>query len=204
MYCRKCGKFIDYDAQFCKECESVEVFFSDDSKKEGQTQNQNGGTMYEMKQPFQQNDDTMYAPMGDTGLSAQGNKREGFGRALTSTLLGAGAYLLSMILFSIFDISLYEMEEYFYYQTSSYYGEAASIGTGLSVTWIILATMSVAMSIVSIIFGAKSMATFFRAKRAGRVKPVATLVLGIVGIATSGAAICVVLGSVALFGLIGF
>ena len=29
MYCRKCGKFIDYDAECCKECEELENYFED-------------------------------------------------------------------------------------------------------------------------------------------------------------------------------
>ena len=50
---------------------------------------------------------------------------------------------------------------------------------------IVLTLISIGLAIPALIMGIKSMSCFFKQKREGKVKPVATLVLGIVGVATS-------------------
>ena len=127
MFCRKCGKQIDYDAPICKECEEAEKAFLSSTPT------------------------SLTEPVGD--------KREGFGGALTATIFGSIAAFIAMIAFG-----LMEQEE------------------GIS---FILTFVVIALSIPALILGIKGMKCFFRAKNAGRIKPIATLVCGIIGLAMS-------------------
>lgn len=91
MYCRKCGKQIDYDAPVCKECAEAEFF-------------QNYG------QPAPGADTTRPtpAPVGN------GSVRAGFGGALTSTILGSVAFILGIVVMSMIAATV----EYGYYDAS--------------------------------------------------------------------------------------
>lgn len=142
MYCRKCGKQIDYDAPICKECEAAETFFGN--------------------------------PTASDVSSPIGNRKEGFGKALASTILGAVAYLISVINIDIALEAIEGVNQYGEY----YYGPGIALCFFLS----FLCTGAV---VVSIIFGIKSIKCFASAKKAGRLLPVATLVLGCVGLACS-------------------
>lgn len=72
------------------------------------------------------------------------------------------------------------------------------VGIGLGLIWsdiifigVIFFLMAVSAAIVSIILGAKSIKTFKRVKNEGNPAPIATLILGIVGLASSAYAILV-------------
>jgi hypothetical protein len=54
--------------------------------------------------------------------------------------------------------------------------------TALLVFGIIFTALAIGMSITSLIFGKQSISTFAEVKRQGGAKPIATLVLGIVGL----------------------
>lgn len=144
MYCRKCGKQIDYDALICKECENAEMFF--------------GGTEPE----------TYVQPVTD--------RKEGFGRALTATIVGSISFFLSLIAMSIATVALEG------YANGSYYGYS---GGGISAASIILSFLCLGGAIPSLILGIKSIKCFICAKNEGLVKPVPTLVCGIIGVVMS-------------------
>ena len=155
MYCRKCGKQIDYDAEFCKDCQEMESFFAEPKEYSPQWQ-----TMAQ-------------APVQP---ALEGNKKEGFGKALTSTILGGIAYFIIMIAYGIILAAAEEISDggYNYYETH----EELMFAVGVAVVFMLI---SLAVAIPSLILGIKSIKCFFRQKRAGKVKPVPTLVLGIVG-----------------------
>lgn len=140
MYCRKCGKQIDYDAPICNECRTAENVFDALS---------NNG--------FSQ-------PIGD--------RKEGFGRSLTSTIIGGITFFLSLISMAIISVALQEI-------TYGYYSG------GSIVISIFLSVSCLGGAIPAMIFGIKSIRCFIVAKNDGRIKPIATLVCGIVGLVLS-------------------
>lgn len=148
MYCRKCGKQIDYDAPICNECRDAEIFFGDSSNKD-----------------FSQ-------PIGD--------RKEGFGQALASTIIGAITFFISLIAMTIITIAIEEIT----------YGYNGGGSIGIS---IFLAVSCLGGAIPAMIFGIKSIKCFIAAKRDGRIKPIATLVCGIVGLVLSALTIFYVL-----------
>ena len=79
MYCRKCGKQIDYDAETCKECQEMETFFSTP----------------EIEPQFEVREQPQYAQQPVQPLP--GNKKEGFGKALAATILGGIAIFIVAI-----------------------------------------------------------------------------------------------------------
>lgn len=93
-------------------------------------------------------------------------RKEGFGKALASTIIG-GCLSLNVG----FTLGLYWTDVIF-----------LAVISGL---------ISIGMAVVSIILGIQSIKTFVRVKNAGDPPPVATLVLGIVGVALSAEALLI-------------
>ena len=161
MFCRKCGKEIDYDAEFCKECQEMENFFAEPKPEPdffGQDQ-----------------------PQVPVQPVVTGNRKEGFGKALTSTILSTIAYFVAMIAYGIIIAAMEEVDGGYYNAEVDH--EALMMVVGLGVVFMLAA---LALAIPALIFGIKSIKCFCRAKREGRIKPIPTLVLGIIGVATSG------------------
>lgn len=188
MYCRKCGKFIDYDAEYCKECEELENYFENketvapswqETKKEensytpptsGSPFGYSGANSYSnpsYSQPYTQPSYTQ-----STYTQPVGDRKEGFGKALASTILSTISFFLIMVAFALISVVLEEADYYYYYEPDV---------SGI----IVLTIMSLGLAIPAFIMGLKSIGCFKRASREGRVKPVATLILGIVGTATT-------------------
>ena len=149
MYCRKCGKQIDYDAPICKECEETEIYFG--------------------------NPETDTQPIAETKFeekpAPQGSRKEGFGGALTATILGSISFIISIIAMSLASVAI---------ELSLYYDV-----TGLVIFTIVFTVISLGCAIPSMILGIKGIRCFIKAKNQGKIKPVATLVLGIVGLVSS-------------------
>lgn len=191
MYCRKCGKYIDSDAEFCKDCDELSTYF--DGKEpitpfsgNGQYSNNPYGNGNSYSNPFGNPYNGGYSNTQYGVPQAEGSRKEGFGKALAATILSSIAFFLIIIAFSVMSVALEEYTYgYGYYNSDAYYDmmEAA----------LILALFSLGMSIPSLIMGISSMKCFFRAKNAGKVKPIPTLVLGIVSVALSGLTLLYVL-----------
>lgn len=144
MYCRKCGKQIDYDEPICNECREAEIFFDDSVNND-----------------FSQ-------PVGDP--------KEGFGLALASTIIGAITLFIIITAITII--------------TDILVGTIYNVSAGISS---IISTLCLGGAIPALIFGIKSIKCFIAAKRDGRIKPVATLVCGIIGLVLSALAMFYVL-----------
>ena len=167
MYCRKCGRWLE-ENQACPDCAEVEVHFGADEPI---------GEAYEEPRP---------AP-----VAQQGSRMEGFKGALTGTILGAIGYMLAFLGFiyayTLFigvsgeDMAGMEMLFYLYGVDMSQMmnGIPANVLGSLSACCCVI---GLGLGIPAIILGAKSIATFKRMKNAGKVKPIATLILGIVGL----------------------
>lgn len=158
MYCRKCGKQIDYDSPLCKECEDLETFFGETPQEQPSQPSQSAQyTQYAQAQPAQ--------PVG--------SRKEGFGKALAATIMSSIAFFISLIAMTLVSEAL----------TSYAFGYEDVEGIiGASV---FMSMLCLGLSIPSLIMGIQSMKCFFRAKNAGRLKPVPTLVCGIVGVVMS-------------------
>ena len=102
----------------------------------------------------------------------------GFGNALTSTIMGSVGFIFGYIAFMLAMLSF----------------------GGIGAASYILSFLNLGMSIVALVLGIGSIKVFSGFKNA-RPKPVATLVLGIVGVVTSALALwlaflCILLGNV--------
>ena len=92
------------------------------------------------------------------------NKRFGFGPALASTILGSIGYVVAIIILETLAIFI------------EYHEDFSSL--------IAVSILCLAMGVVSLILGIKSIQRFKTAKNKG-VKPIPTLILGIVGVVSA-------------------
>ena len=112
-------------------------------------------------------------PYGDPA-----NKKVGFGNALAATIMGVIGFIFSYIAFIVSGVLM---------------GDSA-------VAWVLLLA-SIGLSIASLALGIGSIKVFSGFKNA-RPKPVATLVLGIVGIVSSALAVWIILMNLLLIGIL--
>ena len=225
MYCTRCGKKIDYDAFVCNECVKQEQEAFAEVKTEESApaleatpetvteepvadtataepvqepaqepvnpqptytapNNQqyyysNPNTSYQQganQAPYQNNVYATYTPYQPQPTT--GNPRmNGFGKALASTILGFFAYFFSAITLGVAEV-----------------GEIAAT--------IILLMMTLGMAIPSLIMGIKSIKTFTNAPKQGLPRPIATLVLGIVGLSFAAIALFISFLSFMIVGMV--
>ena len=90
MYCRKCGKQINYDAPYCKECEETEKFFN-------------------AKKPISTPKDI--PTITATPEQRSKEKMMFFGKALASTIVGTIAFILGILALSYITM-VYDAEMY--------------------------------------------------------------------------------------------
>lgn len=144
MYCSKCGKKIDYDSPICKECEEAEKSLSETFFKEEEFFEDKAESSFE----------NPYPDSPHPSSTQPSTKLEGFGKALTSTILGFRALV-------------------------NFFKYANAVSAGLEYLFLIL---GIGLAIPALILGIKSIKVYRRVKKEGNVKPVATLILGIVGL----------------------
>lgn len=144
MFCRFCGKQIEDDAAFCGNC---------------------GAAIKAEKgaEPF-------FSPATPTPAPVEGNRMEGFGKALTGAIFS----FVSTVLFFVIVELMAGSEGYNYYYGYDVYYEENIIAA------FILLFPAIALGVLSVVFGAKSIGTF---KRAQGVKPIPTLICGIISLA---------------------
>ncbi len=121
-------------------------------------------------------------------VKQQGDRMHGFAKALLSTIFGnLSVFLMSSVLSTL---SMNEIME--------------EAGASYTVSWpnILIGLHGIVLMIISMVFGVRSIKTFIADKEAGRVKPIATLVCGIIGVVASAIAInlafCWLVGDIVL------
>ena len=119
-----------------------------------------------------------------TSAVSQAGKKDGFVKALLSVILPYAASVLFGVVLGVI------------------------IGFGLLDTLqkagiVIVGMLFIAPMVISIIFGIQSIKAFVRNKREGRAKPIATLVLGIIGLATSASSVIMFVLTRAYYVLVG-
>ncbi len=117
MYCKKCGKFIDYDADMCVECQQATAQSAPE---------QNTEVVY--AQPVQ--------PIVESKPVEEGSMTTGLGKSIASAILGFIGYIFAFVAIMM----LSEAVEYSY-DTSGIIGGAVAlfiIALGLSIPGLIL------------------------------------------------------------------
>lgn len=202
MYCRKCGKKIDYDAPVCKECEAEETndLFGDFAATPSEVQEDSYGEVVFAESVEQSQEESHFKPFTAPDSQVEGNKKEGFGKALTATIMGCIGVFISFIVLCVM-VALVEEFSLAYEEWETIYGSSYAYpeevlvdgGVGMLVVSIFFTLVSLGLAIPSLILGIKSIKCFSHARKEGRAKPVATLVLGVVGVVASALTLLYVL-----------
>ena len=195
MYCKKCGKEIDYEAEVCNECVAAEqanaeaVVVEEVASAEG-----------------------VVAVAGTA--SGKNPKMIGFGKALTSLLLPIiGAILIGIVsgLLTFAAQEAYQTLERFINNPDMVTeamlnrfieNDLSKIGIFL-VLLIGAGIVAFVMGIVGIIFGAQAISCFKKESRNGN-KPIPTLIIGILGLVESVGIVLGILSAVASVALAVF
>ena len=171
MYCRRCGKKIDYAAEICLECQREVLSAEATSSAE-----ENGGReAYRSAhvQPARTGDPVPQADFAPAAKpTSRSNPDSRQGRALASTVMGVAAALVSYCCF----IAAIVLSG----------GVGSDLGRLYFYQFWIGAT---AMGVVALVFGIKSIVHYNKCRAQCGKKYVATLVLGIVGLVSSSIAL---------------
>jgi hypothetical protein len=158
MYCRKCGKYIEYDSLECRECEA----------KANEIHNV-VSNVYHQEMGYQM-------PLKERNNQANSTpspRMLGFKGALMSAILPAISMILSVsALFFFLAQTPKNTEGKFIYESGVEL---------LCVRSIIFQVVALAISIVAIVLSTKAIRLVGRVVKEGGVRPIATQVLGIVG-----------------------
>ena len=147
MYCNKCGKYISQGTK-CDDCARAEYYASQAQQAQQPSYNYANGNPY-----ARPNYNCEPEPK---------NRMYGFGKALTSTILGFVGFIWSYIAFG---------------EATNYWGDEELA--------LVLILMGLPFIIIPLIFGIQSIKVFTRRKNLS-AKPIATLILGISGLVMSG------------------
>lgn len=174
MYCRKCGKQVNDGEELCEECRHNDLVFGEEKidKASAGYGSANAGNNGNAGAGYASN--AAYTYPGYQPAPAN-SRMYGFGRALTSTILGIAGVIMQSISSGFAQSALAD------------YLDMSSLFTSLG--WVFL-LLSLPFAVVAVILGIKSIKAFKYIKSQGGAKPVATLVLGIIGVAAAGLAIC--------------
>ena len=157
MYCRKCGKFIDYEAEICLECQREFLALSEEQRaKEEQTEQKSNEPNAEQNQVI------VAQPIQVTNTPVKEGRTDGLAKGIVSIALSFFTFVFFMLIITT-DLSY----EYAYSEVTSKF------------------IFLLGFAIPSIILGIKSIKQFKNNKRLGRQRPIATFILGLIGLATS-------------------
>ena len=171
MYCSRCGKEIDYDARFCVDCAKEIAYES--ALAQSRAKEAKAAKAEAVNESVANQAPAYVVPVArpagsanSTPVSSDPNEAKfGLGKAIGSLVMSNVAVFLSYI--SIF---------------------AAIASPGFAM---FLLFASLPLAIISLVQGIKSIKAFTSRSRAGYKKPVVTLVLGIIGLATAALALII-------------
>jgi len=167
-FCTECGAQLGEGAAFCSNC----------GAKQG---NQQQAQPQYAPQP-------QYVPQPQYTYAPQPAKQAssgvyGLGKAIASAILGVLSFMFAVVGLG-FVLQAEEMSNYRHYNGNYYYYTKEDIGT-MALGGYVGGTFAIVLFIISVIFGAISIKNFAYAKRELGTNPIATLILGIVGLAAS-------------------
>lgn len=154
MYCRKCGKMVEDDKELCVDCQEMDVFFGDEQAKASEK-------------------------VETVAPKLEGSRKTGMAKGLVGTILGAVAYFIACVGFGLISgaLEVVEEEAYLYDSVEQVLKELNLYGGT-----VFCAVVPLLMFVPSLVLGILSISCFKCEKNAGRVKPIPTLVLGIVSV----------------------
>ena len=167
MFCKNCGKYIEYDSVYCDECkikleqtEQKDHYF-DDTKTNSQSS-------------FSQQ------PIKQVGSVKDGLK-SGIIGLIMAIIAGAiiGYALVFMVYCAEFHFAEYLTFEDYFSIIEYIPPELVTLFEKMPYLSLIFGGISLPFSVIGLVFGVKSIKTFIKAKKDGRKKPIPTLVLGI-------------------------
>lgn len=165
MYCRNCGKFIENDSDYCTDCAPKEAPVEAVSVEE-----------------------PVAEPVVETVEDAEpvqpkkeGKVMDGFGPALTSTILGIVAFSIAYVAYLFFTMDGI-------LSINSYGGPTIL----MIVMGVIFTIVAIALAIPSLVMGIKSIKLFKSAVANNRAKPIPALILGIYGTVQSASSFLMV------------
>ena len=161
MYCKKCGKFIETESDYCNDCSPKEVPIETVAVE---------GSVAE----------PVCIPAEPVKPERQGRVMDGFGPALTSVILG-GEVAAPLATAAYMLLLMGSMMRAF--------GDAS--GIALKAVCIIYVIIAIGFGIPSLVMGIKSIKLFRSAADNNRVKPIPALILGICGTVHGGSALAI-------------
>lgn len=160
MFCSKCGKRIDYEAIVCNECVNEQSFFVEENKEVLKVQTPETVDMREKT----------------VEEKPKGSRRVGLGGAIAGVVMGYIALIFSAlgmcygIIGAIMAIAVPSMEPVD--------PEVSTVGWVFFIFGVAFMLVGIILAIVSLMKSAKSIKVFKKSSP----KPIATLILGIVGL----------------------
>ncbi len=180
MYCRKCGKFIDYEADICKECCAKESAIEEKEVATAESLNEVEERVVQ-NESVNQEQEIIITCEQDNYVKSENrintNKKLGFSKALTATILSviANSMIGAADIFMQSGISWITGEQIVEDPVAMFW--VASFVAGF------LAMIALGLAIPGLIMGIQSILLYVKTVKSGGVKPVVTLVLGIIGVA---------------------
>ena len=156
MYCKKCGKKLDYESDICNECAQNDEFFSAEPIIEPAPQ----------PQPAPVYAEPVAAPAPAAPIDPTNTRKYGIGKAITSIILGFVGYIISYLVLTVLTAIM----------------ESPGAPEIESPALMFFVFVSLGLAIPSLILGIKSIITFIKRAKGGYVKPIPTLILGIIGV----------------------
>ncbi len=172
MYCKKCGKFICTDDDYCSDCvpkqapEAVPVV-----------------EPTHVAEPIAE---PIYTPCEPAKPQRQGRVMDGFGAALTSTILGIYSFSFGYVAYLFMTLNGV---------MGSIFGGDEVSGIAIKAVCAIYILIAVGLGIPALVMGIKSIKLFRSAVKNKRVKPIPALILGIYGTVMSGSGLLVSVGA---------
>ncbi len=170
-YCTKCGKKIDSDESLCEDCRNAELLF-DTSKQAESNQNDNSGNTDNRFE--NENVEKINFSTPDD----KGSRMDGFNRALASAIVSQAVFSIVELTNLIFVVR-----------------QVVANGVGNVIGFLLSSLPFMVALVFSIRNGILSIKLFINNKNAGKVKPVSTLVLGIIACVMSATTIVYFLAS---------
>jgi len=174
MYCTRCGKEINYDSRFCVDCAKQLAYEATLAASRIEAEEKKNA---DSAAPVAPNSEVALAPAQASAVveapavvaapaaNAPAEPNNGLGKAIAALIMSNVGFFVGY--FSIF---------------------FAIFAPGLG---ILMLLGGVALAVVSLIFGIKCIKTFTTFSRAGLKKPVATLVMGIISLATAAVSLLI-------------
>lgn len=166
MFCYKCGKNTGSDSHLCPECLSAEMAANEQTAPTNVTE-----PTVEVQQPVQNEQAPQYTPsyvyQPVMATTVAPSRMAGFGKALTSAIMGFVGYIWSFVSLT--------------FALSGFYD--------VVIAGFIVAMLGLPFAIVGLVLGISSLKSAIAQKNQTKVTPIAPMILGIAGLSLAALAL---------------